>query len=63
MLASARSMGGLLVSANAAIKNIINTGNKGTINQTAFWASINTVRFKLPVNNIIIKIAELKINS
>lgn len=35
-IASARSMGALLVSARAPIKNIINTGNKGTINQIAF---------------------------
>ncbi len=34
--ASARSIGALLVSAKAPIKNIINIGNKGSINQTDF---------------------------
>ena len=33
--ASARSKGALLVSATDPIKNIINTGNKGTINHIA----------------------------
>jgi hypothetical protein len=34
--ASAKSIGALLVSARAPIKKIINTGNKGTINQIGF---------------------------
>jgi hypothetical protein len=34
--ASARSIGALLVSAKAPIKNIINTGNKGIINHIDF---------------------------
>jgi hypothetical protein len=34
--ASAKSMGALLVSAKAPIKNITNTGNKGTINHIDF---------------------------
>jgi len=34
--ASARSIGDLLVSAKAPIKNIINTGNNGIINQIDF---------------------------
>jgi hypothetical protein len=38
-------------------------GNNGTINQTAFCDSILTVKFKLPVNKITNRIAELKINS
>jgi hypothetical protein len=33
--ASAKSKGALLVSATDPIKNTINTGNKGNINQTA----------------------------
>jgi len=45
------------------MKNIINTGNKGIINHTALWASIFTVRFRLPVNITTSNIAELKINS
>ena len=56
-------MGALLVSAKAPIKNIINTGNKGTINQIGFWASIITVKFKLPEKRITSNIAELNINS
>jgi hypothetical protein len=42
---------------------MINIGNKGTMNHIALWASILTVRFKLPVNIITSNIAELKINS
>jgi hypothetical protein len=61
--ASAKSKGALLVSATDPIKKIINIGNKGIINQTAFCDSILTVRFKLPVNKITNKIAELKISS
>jgi len=34
--ASAKSIGARLVSASAPIKNIMNIGNKGTINQIAF---------------------------
>ena len=47
--ASAKSKGALLVSATDPIKNIINIGNKGNINQIALWDSIFTVKFKLPV--------------
>src|SRR5271154_2180534 len=61
--ASAKSKGALFVSATDPIKNIINIGNKGTMNQTILWASILTVRFKLPVNIITSNIAELNINS
>jgi len=61
--ASARSNGALLVSATEPIKNIIKTGNKGIINQMALWASIFTVKFKLPVKKTTNRIAELKINS
>jgi hypothetical protein len=61
--ASAKSKGALLVSAIDPIKNIINIGNKGIINQTALWASTLTVRFKLPVNITTKSIAELKISS
>ena len=63
LLASAKSIGERFVSASAPIKNIMNIGNKGTINQIAFWASIIAVMFKFPVKNIINKIAELSINS
>jgi hypothetical protein len=45
------------------MKNITNIGNKGIINQTAFCDSIFTVKFKLPVKRITVKIAELNINS
>ena len=61
--ASAKSMGALLVSAKAPIKNIINTGNKGIINHIDFWDSTISVKFKLPVNRIISNIAELNTNS
>jgi hypothetical protein len=61
--ASAKSKGALLVSAIDPIKNIINIGNNGIINHIALWASILTVRFKLPVNITTSNIAELKINS
>lgn len=61
--ASAKSIGARFVSAKAPIKNIINIGNKGRINQIYFWASTITVKLKLPVNIITINKAELKINS
>jgi hypothetical protein len=61
--ASAKSKGALLVSAIDPIKNIINIGNKGIMNHTALWASMLTVRFKLPVNITTSNIAELNINS
>jgi hypothetical protein len=61
--ASAKSKGALLVSATEPIKKIINTGNKGSINQTALCDSTFILRFKLPVKKIINKIAELKTNS
>jgi len=61
--ASAKSKGALFVSAIDPIKKIINIGNKGIINQIAFCDSILTVKFKLPVKKITIKIAELSINS
>jgi len=61
--ASAKSKGALFVSAIDPIKKIRKIGNKGNINQIAFWAYILTVRFKLPVNRITNNIAELKINS
>jgi len=61
--ASAKSIGALLVSDKAPIKNIMNTGNKGIINHIDFWDSTISVKFKLPVNKIISNIAELNINS
>jgi len=61
--ASAKSKGALLVSATEPMKNIINIGNKGNINQIALCASILTVKFKLPVKKITNSIAELKTNS
>lgn len=62
-VASAKSNGALLVSAIDPIKNMINTGNKGTAYQIALWASIITVMSKLPANKTTSSIAELKINS
>lgn len=61
--ASAKSKGALLVSATEPMKNIMNTGNRGNMNHIDLWASILTVRFKLPVNNITNSMAELNINS
>ena len=61
--ASAKSKGALLVSAIEPIKNIMKMGNNGTINHTALWDSILTVKLKLPVNSITKSIAELKISS
>ena len=61
--ASAKSKGALFVSATDPIKNIINTGNNGSMNHMALWASTFTVKFKLPVSKITSNIAELKISS
>lgn len=61
--ASGRSKGVRLVSAKAEIKNIINNGSKGTINQTHCCISIILIKLKVPVNKITAKTAELKINS
>jgi hypothetical protein len=61
--ASAKSKGALFVSATDPMKNIINTGNNGIINQMAFWLSILLVRFKLPLKKITSNIAELNISS
>ena len=61
--ASAKSKGGLLVSAIDPIKKIINIGNSGTTNHIALWASIFTVKFKLPVSKTTNNIAELNISS
>jgi len=61
--ASAKSNGALLVSATDPIKKIKNIGNKGTINQIAFCASMFIVKFKLLVSKTTKSIAELKINS
>ena len=61
--ASAKSKGALLVSATEPIKNIINIGNNGIMNQIALWASMLTVKFKLPVNKTTSNIAELSISS
>lgn len=62
-LASCRSKGVLAVSAKIEIKKIINTGNKGTINQTDCWFSIIVVRLNEPVSNITIITAVLNISS
>ena len=62
-IASAKSKGGRLVSAIDPIKNIINIGNKGKINQTALCDSTFTVKLKLPVSIITNNKAELSINS
>jgi hypothetical protein len=61
--ASARSKGGLFVSATEPIKNIIKTGNNGSKNQTALCDSTFTVKLKLPVKKTTNNIAELNINS
>jgi hypothetical protein len=61
--ASAKSKGGLLVSAIEPIKNIINKGNKGNKKSTTLCDSTIVITFKLPVNNITNKIIEVKINS
>lgn len=61
--ASAKSKGGLFVSAIQPIKNIMNMGNKGNIKLTTFCASTLTVKFKFPVNSSTSNIAELSINS
>jgi len=61
--ASAKSNGALFVSAIHPMKNIIKIGSNGKINNTIFCASMFTVKFKLPVNKTISKIAELSINS
>jgi len=44
-------------------KKIINTGNKGTINQIDCWSSIILEKLNVPVKNITINIEELKTNS
>ena len=62
-VASAKSKGARLVSAIDPIKNTRNIGNKGATYQIALWASIITDMSKLPPNNTIKSIAELKINS
>ena len=61
--ASAKSNGALLVSAIAAMKNNINMGNSGNMNQTAFCISMFMVKFKLLVNSITNSIAEVNTNS
>ena len=63
IIASAKSKGALFVSATEPIKNIKNKGNKGNKKLTILCASIITIKFKLPVNNITNNITELKINS
>jgi hypothetical protein len=62
-VASAKSKGALLVSAIEPIKNIKNKGNIGKIKLTILWASVITIKFKLPVNNITNNITEVNINS
>lgn len=61
--ASWRSNGVRLVSASIEIKKIMNTGSKGTINQTACWFSMIVVRLNEPVSSITIITAVLKISS
>ena len=61
--ASAKSKGGLLVSAIAPIKNIINNGTKGHKKNTAFCDSTTALKFKLPASKTTNNIAELNINS
>jgi hypothetical protein len=52
-----------LVSATEPIKKIKNKGNNGNKKLTILCASIITIKFKLPVNNITNNITELNINS
>jgi hypothetical protein len=61
--ASAKSKGGLFVSAIEPIKNIINKGNKGNIKSTTLCDSTIVIIFKLPVNNITINIIDVNTNS
>ena len=63
VIASAKSKGALFVSAIDPKKKIKNNGNKGKTKFTTFCASVIIIKFKLPVNNITIKIIELNINS
>lgn len=61
--ASAKSKGALFVSAMDPIKNIIKTGKRGIMYHIAFWASVLTVKLKLPDNKTTRSIAELNISS
>jgi hypothetical protein len=61
--ASAKSKGALFVSAIEPIKNMMNIGNKGSINQIALCDSMFMLKFKLPVKKITNRIAELNTNS
>jgi hypothetical protein len=61
--ASAKSKGALFVSATDPMKNISNIGNKGNINHIALCDSIFTVKLRLPVKKITIRIAELNTSS
>ena len=62
-IASARSNGGLFVSATEHIKNIINTGNNGIIYHIDLWLSIFSVKFKLPDIIITTNNADVNTNS
>ena len=62
-VASGKSKGVRLVSANIEIKKIMKTGSKGTTNQIDCWFSIIVVMLKDPVNIITIITAVLKISS
>ncbi len=61
--ASAKSKGARLVSAIEPMKNIMNIGNKGKINQTVFCICIFTLIFKLFVIIITGTIPELTMHS
>lgn len=61
--ASGRSKGVRFVSASADTKKIIASGSSGITNHTACWSSIIVVILNVPVRKIIVRIAELKINS
>lgn len=49
---SAKSNGGLLVSAKAETKNIIAIGHKGTIYQISFWANTMAVILYSPTHSM-----------
>ena len=56
--ASGKSNGARFVSARILIRNIINSGKKGTIKKTKFWKATMLIKFMEPTHNkITIKIS------
>lgn len=62
-VASGRSKGVRLVSANTEIKKMINNGNRGIKNHTLCWLSMMLEKWKVPVSRITASTAELRISS